>query len=578
MIKVAKDESSGDSGGSGGGGGGTGTGAGAGSSIIVDPAASTSVVVGGDSGSSGSGGGGGATTSGGGGSSGGPGGGHSGTSYTYTPPTTSYSPGSPDAAAAASYTGTNESHTESKVAEAAATGDYSGGFNMGGRVGGYNYGGAIPGQHPGKPMGTDTVPAWLTEGEYVIDKDSVMAPLPAHIRNQLAQARTGQEAAQILNSYEPNSGVAGQTAMHSDRINNEAMMREKFYNRGGKVAYRQLGGPAVGGFDAQRQAAQRAKFANQRGALQSSGLAASGQVRQNQAGLITQAGLGNRAFTPQAGALDTVGRGLQQSQQAEATYQGELGRIAEAERAAKEAERRRLEDMAREDKLREEGKDASKAEAEAKLESAKQESLRMLMDAKFLASKAGKAGDIVNRHVSIDDDETQGLLDKLQGGIATAISAGTEIFGATSERDKLLIAYANQKYPGSYDAYVRLATLAKNLVKPLIASGILGRTSDGDIRFAEQTIFDPTQPSNTWLSQLNDAIARVKGISISRDESVPVNATAQENVFNKGAVTASANANQSAYEEAAYGGSNSSSFGNTASDVIGKGWKLITGG
>ena len=42
----------------------------------------------------------------------------------------------------------------------------------GGWVGNYAYGGATPESHPGKPVGTDQVPAWLTEGEFVIDQDS----------------------------------------------------------------------------------------------------------------------------------------------------------------------------------------------------------------------------------------------------------------------------------------------------------------------------------------------------------------------------------------------------------------------
>ena len=87
-------------------------------------------------------------------------------------------------------------------------------------------------------------------------------------------------------------------------------------------------------FAAQREAAQRAKFARQSGALQAGGLRGAGIAQQNQAGLITQAGLGNRAFTPQAGATTAVGQGIQGAQQAEAQYQNELGRIAEAERQA----------------------------------------------------------------------------------------------------------------------------------------------------------------------------------------------------------------------------------------------------
>ena len=61
--------------------------------------------------------------------------------------------------------------------------------------------------HPGQPMGTDDVPAWLTEGEYVIDKDSTQkfAPVLEKINNW--EPEMGDEAAvmsqldDLINKY-----------------------------------------------------------------------------------------------------------------------------------------------------------------------------------------------------------------------------------------------------------------------------------------------------------------------------------------------------------------------------------------
>ena len=75
-------------------------------------------------------------------------------------------------------------------------------------VGGWtNQGGMIyknTGGFPGKPLGTDTVPTWLTEGEFVVDRDSAQkfAPLLKEI-----------------NDYEPDGGLEGFMSEMDDLIN-----------------------------------------------------------------------------------------------------------------------------------------------------------------------------------------------------------------------------------------------------------------------------------------------------------------------------------------------------------------------
>ena len=75
------------------------------------------------------------------------------------------------------------------------------GRNMGGPV--YAYDGGMP--HPGRPMGTDTVPAWLSEGEFVIDRDSTEKFRPM---------------LEMMNRWEPHPDTpAGQRAVRDDVIN-----------------------------------------------------------------------------------------------------------------------------------------------------------------------------------------------------------------------------------------------------------------------------------------------------------------------------------------------------------------------
>ena len=102
-----------------------------------------------------------------------------------------------------------------------------------------------------------------------------------------------------------------------------------------------------------RNNAMKSRDARQRGALMSAALGARDATSRDQAGLITQAGLENRAYTPQGGAGAAVGAGLEAAGQAEAQYQGELSRIAEAEQA-------RADELAKEEKA-----EAEKTQTEA---------------------------------------------------------------------------------------------------------------------------------------------------------------------------------------------------------------------
>lgn len=82
--------------------------------------------------------------------------------------------------------------------------------------------------------------------------------------------------------------------------------------------------------------ALKSRDATIRGALLKAGLSAQDAAQANQAGLITQAGVNNRTFTPRQGALGNIGEGLAAAGDAEALYQQDLANIevGEAQRQA----------------------------------------------------------------------------------------------------------------------------------------------------------------------------------------------------------------------------------------------------
>ena len=398
-----------------------------------------------------------------------------------------------------------------------------GGFAAGGKVGYYEYGGANKATHPGEPRGSDTVPAWLTEGEYVADKDSTDVFEPV---------------LKAINDWEP--GMPYDEVLRAMdefiKMTNNGEMDDAVYKQFGGFINNLLGnaGQTPTLQRDLRNRALQARDARVRGSLLQGGLGAQSAANRAQSQLI-------RGQAPTARGLESLGQGLAGRADAEAQYQQELGDISQAEFDREEAERLRQEGISREDQIREEKykredeKTAKldareKFEATKKLDDAKAESLRYLNDALSLVEAAGPAGDIVNGYTNLEGD-AKSAFEQITENIGAGLRLGAAAVGLEEDREKILINYANSKYPGSYDAYSRLVTAAKNLVKPLIASGILGRTSDGDIKFATETIFDPTQPSSGWREKLEDAIARVKGISIvpaKLDKEVPPVPPAQQ--------------------------------------------------
>lgn len=90
-----------------------------------------------------------------------------------------------------------------------------------------------------------------------------------------------------------------------------------------------------------RNNAMKARDASVRSALLRGGLSGLQQSSANQAGLITQAGLGNQAFTPGTSGLGAVGQGIVEAGAAEKNYQEKLSEIEKdkLDRESKELEK-----------------------------------------------------------------------------------------------------------------------------------------------------------------------------------------------------------------------------------------------
>ena len=63
-------------------------------------------------------------------------------------------------------------------------------------------------KHPGKPMGTDTVPAWLTPGEFVMNAESVrlFGPLIEQMNNE-GRAIQKAQGGSVPNYYQQGGGI-----------------------------------------------------------------------------------------------------------------------------------------------------------------------------------------------------------------------------------------------------------------------------------------------------------------------------------------------------------------------------------
>ena len=168
--------------------------------------------------------------------------------------------------------------------------------------------------HPGGPRGTDTVPAWLTEGEFVIDKDSTekFAPLLKKI-----------------NDWEPSSGPALKRKMRDDKINAKAFGTPMYRQEGGDVdPFAEPTDPGDDAFARQKKEAFLAKSGRARGANIGAGLDALGKSNINQAKILGSAGLQGTPIGQLENVYGAAGAGAAAAGQAEGQYHDKLGEIA----------------------------------------------------------------------------------------------------------------------------------------------------------------------------------------------------------------------------------------------------------
>ena len=452
-----------------------------------------------------------------------------------------------------------------------------GGFATGGKVGYYEYGGANKATHPGEPRGSDTVPAWLTEGEYVADKDSTDVFEPV---------------LKAINDWEP--GMPYDEVLRAMdefiKMTNNREMDDAVYKQFGGFINNLLGqaGQTPSLERDLRNRAMQARNARVRGELLRGGLGTQGRAQANQAGLITQAGGGlGRSFTPGGDTLDPLGEGLAGRGEAEAQYQQRLGDISQSEFDRAEAERKYQRDITREDKIRAEDQAIEQQRLDAKAaksateevdkqDATKKKAIELANQAKFITAAAATAGDIINGYTQVDQEKIEetgkGFLGNLWeqakesgGSILTTVAGGHQI--TRNLRQEALERYVQASNPQSYSAYIRLKRLANQMVFPILESGALGvNPTDADVDLARKATFDVTAPSNTWNSQLNDVIAQARGEQL---------AAAQFKAVEKEAPK------EPSYPDQGPAGGTSTPAADkpsAAQGVINKGWSLVTGG
>ena len=103
--------------------------------------------------------------------------------------------------------------------------------------------------HPGQPVGEDTIPAWLTPGEYVVNAEAMADPANAAMVDAI-----NEEGRQV--QAMKRGGLAARPMMmfQGGDVNSELMqLRAIFENDGGKVGYYQEGGEAAPSWYAQNR-------------------------------------------------------------------------------------------------------------------------------------------------------------------------------------------------------------------------------------------------------------------------------------------------------------------------------------
>ena len=344
--------------------------------------------------------------------------------------------------------------------------------------------------HPGGPRGTDTVPAWLTEGEFVIDRDSTekFAPLLKQI-----------------NDWEPTSGPALKRKMRDDKINAKAFGKPMYRNEGGGTPY-----------DLNKKQAFLAKSARARGANIGAGLDALGKSNQNQAAILGQAGLKGTPLGKLENVYGAVGAGAKAAGQIEGEYQGDLANITRQQYEDEVASENLQHERDRQEQLDFE-KAAGPLRKELKALEDGNESLQVaLSEAKVMADYVVAAGPAWQ--IFADDSAVENL-SGVDDKIYTILQGGAE------GGETLQLAYLTQKGLKSVNAAVgtraditqEMANAVGNAVAALdsLATAALKAQGPGvktnfDFQVARQTITNLTAAATQVVSAIEAFIQRTQ--------------------------------------------------------------------
>ena len=264
--------------------------------------------------------------------------------------------------------------------------------------------------------------------------------------------------------------------------------------------YRQFGGNIglQGPYAAQAQQLQQAADLQSQGALSGSALAASGSQAADRAGLLTQAGVQNRSFTPQFQARGQVGQGVLASKEAQAeAARGRAGLLGQ-QHAEETRKAERAEDQARADQIREEDLDREqKIKDDKEAASVKKditsltniaEDMKLTLEAVdksvgawsvyrqavryanrlgFTATLAGAQSGAVDRTVDREIDNYM-LAATEEGGLKNLVDGAGEklknFFGANNSSAPTVPELTQDEYNGWQEVYQRIRRLAQKIL------------------------------------------------------------------------------------------------------------------
>ena len=250
-----------------------------------------------------------------------------------------------------------------------------------------------------------------------------------------------------------------------------------------------------------RNNAMKARDANIRGALMAAGQTAAGIASKNQAGLITQAGLGNQSFTPATGAQAALGKGAQQVGQAEAQYQGDLANIARQEFEDKQAAQIRQEEADVRNRNRMEQLNAPLRKEIKALEAGNKELETAIRQASTTLQdiNAADAPPLIGAETAyeihrktLSSTSVQGIIDKYKFNFTTPGAVTGELFSQLLEDQAMEAVHtavnAKQITSESAQAVTRIITALSRMATAALKAQGPGVKTNFDFKVAKETI------------------------------------------------------------------------------------------